>query len=270
MVAAAVLRGSLRPGTSVVAVRLRDGRTWTVGSWDMTGSDGHLDVDEMRLSPGGAWLACQLREMHPAGGGSVREVGTRGIVIPLGDGDEAIVDLGPGIRGSMRWAPDGGFLYFLRPRRGEGATLLRVEFPASRAPANPRLQWPDGAPQAGGPRAWPPRPAEAATPSRAFSRDDLVAAIIRLSADDRATRLTAAAELESMPDPMAVGPLVTALEAGDPALCTAASRTLQILLPHPSPPRPASGDKEACATAAAAWRTWLIDHPTSLGAKHEN
>jgi hypothetical protein len=258
VLAAAVRRGAMQPGTAVIAVRLRDGWTRTVAAWDMDEDDGYLDVEAMRLSPDGRWLACQVVEHHPARRGEFREAGRRGLVIPLGEAAGGPVDLGPGVAGPMAWTPDGALVYFLRPRPRGGAALARAALPAgAAAPPRAARPLPSDEPQ-------PQGPAGAEPPPAAFTEADLIAQIIRLSSPDPSARLAAAAAIETMPDDMAVGPLLTAMDAGDPALCRAAGRALRAILTRPDAPALGAADAASCRMASESWRAFWSAHPDAI------
>ena len=261
---AAARGGRGQPGTILVAVRLRDGSTRVVAAWAMAEEEGYQGIEAMRISPDGAFLACQLVEYHPGGTQGFREVARRGLVVPLAIPDAEVLDLGPEVAGPMRWSPDGRSLYFVRAARRP--TLYRLRVPEARPRDNSRSQV-----EAVGRVATNPPPVLASVaapqtgaPVRRAAQDQVLEPIMQLSSGDAAEQVAAAQRLASLPHPMAVGPLIKALEAGEPALCRAASETLRAIVRNPAPPPIGEAQMHNCSQAAGAWREFWSSHPDAL------
>jgi hypothetical protein len=256
LLAAATRREPTLAGTAVILVRLADGKTRAVAGWDMSELHGHLDVTAMSISPRGTRLACQLREMHPSRKEGPREVGRRGLVLSLLDPPEEPIDLGPGIRGPMTWSEDGTRLYYVREDGGSAGTLLRIELPEE--PSGPVP--PEPAPETD---VAPVADAESPPPAD-FTREELVAAIVEASSKDLAVRLSGITKLARMPDPMAVGPLLTALRGDDLASCRAADQALWTILDRDGGEAAPPADRPECRDAAADWENWWKGNPDAV------
>lgn len=256
LLVAATRREPTLAGTAVILVRLADGKTRAVAGWDMSELRGYLDVAAMSISPGGTRLACQIREMHPTRKEGLREVGRRGLVLSLLDPPDAPIDLGPGIQGPMAWSQGATQLYFIRGDAGTAGTLLRIELPEE--PAQPPAPEP-----AAGTDATPVADAEPPPPVQ-FTRKDLVGAIVEASSKDLAVRLSGITKLARMPDPMAVGPLLTALQGDDLASCRAADQALWTILDRDGRPEGPPADRRECRAAAVDWEAWWRRNPDAV------
>jgi len=264
VLAAAARGGKGRPGTVLVIVRLGDGTTRVVAGWTMDEEAGYQGITAMRISPDGAFLACQLVEHHPGGKDGFHEVARRGLVVPLGGEEAQVLDLGPDVAGPLRWSPDGRDLYFVRAARVP--TLYRLHVAGARQPARPGPTEEAVVRSAAAPA---PVVAQVAQlqPSVALRRaaqEQVLEPIMQLSSGDAAEKLAAAQRLASLPHPMAVGPLIRALEAGDPALCRAADESLRAIVANPAPPSIGEAEPRDCTRAAGAWRDFWSNHPEAL------
>ena len=258
---AGVSRGPLHPGASVVAVRLADGLTRMVGSWRMPAALGQLGVERLELSPDGRRLACQIVEMHTQKEGGTRERSRRGVVLTPFASLPA-VDLGPGVAGPFRWSPDGKSLYFVRID-SKGMTLRRTAFPTLGLPPPP----PQARTVAAAPHAVAGGSAGSAAPAPPVQADValMIEEIVLLSAPDPAVRVAAARALSVMPHPMAVGPLISAMEAGDRELCRVADAGLRALFAAAGLEGLGPAGADVCIDRAGDWREWWTANPDALG-----
>jgi hypothetical protein len=261
VLAAAARGGRGRPGTVLVIVRLGDGTTRVVAGWEMDEQAGYQGITAMRISPDGAFVACQLVENHPGGKNGFREVARRGLIVPLADDGAEVVDLGPDVAGPLRWSPDGRDLYFVRK-----LTLYRLRVAEMRRPARPG---PDGAEVVRAAVGGAPGPAPVAavpsdTPLRRAQQDEVLEPIMQLSSGDAVEKVAAAQRLAGLPHPMAVGPLIQALEAGNADLCRAADGALRAIVANPAPPSIGGAQAHDCTEAAGAWRAFWSSHPEAL------
>lgn len=264
MLAAAARGGSGQSGTILVAVRLGDGSTRVVASWEMAENEGYQGIEAMRISPDGAFLACQMVEHHPGGEAGFRAVARRGLVVPLGDAGGVVLDLGAEIDGPMRWSPDGRDLFYVHAARA--AVLYRLRIPGVRPPGSvgARVEPLDGS--AGSPA----RGSEAvirrppATSAPRATQGEVLEPIMQLSSGSAAEKVAAAQRLAGLPHPMVVGPLIQALDAGDPALCRAADEALRAIVTNPAPPSIGGAGPHDCSQAAVAWRDFWSNHPEAL------